>query len=255
MITVIGTGHIFQLSQILLSLFDEKQPEVIAVELDRHRYRSLLMKHANPDYEQKERTRQPFLYRYLGRFQQDLAKQFGVTAGEEMLTAILYAQSHQLPCACIDMDAQRVFSRMFQTMPMTEKIRFLLSGLGGLFVSHRRLEKEITKLENNVDSYMDEVAKVFPTIQTVLIDQRNEFMVQQLCTLQKDHQRIVAVVGDGHVPGIQVLLQQKNVPVEVIRLAELRTRNQTALDPTHATFQVTYDEQVSTQPDHEQRTN
>ncbi len=241
MITVIGTGHIFQLSQMLLSIFDERQPEVIAVELDRKRYHSLLMKHADPTYEQHARKNQPLLYRYLGRFQQDLADKFGVTAGEEMLTSILYAQSHQIPCSCIDMDAQHVFSQMFRKMPIKEKIRFLFSGLGGFFVSQRRLEEEIKNLEKNVDSYMGEMAKLFPTIKTVLIDQRNEFMVQHLQKLHNENQRIVAVVGDGHVPGIQMLLQNKHIPCEVIRLADLRMQKQTDANGSEATFQVTYD--------------
>lgn len=244
MITLIGTGHIFQLSQMLLSIFDERQPEVIAVELDRHRYQSLLMKHADPTYEQHARKNQPLLYRYLGRFQQDLADKFGVTAGEEMLTSILYAQSHQIPCSCIDMNAQHVFSQMFRQMSIKEKIRFLFSGLGGFFVSQRRLEEEIEKLEKNVDSYMVEMAKLFPTIKTVLIDQRNEFMVQHLLKLHEEHQRIIAVVGDGHVPGIQMLLQEKHIPCEVIRLVELRMQKQTGIDCSEATFQVTYDTSV-----------
>jgi len=241
MITVIGTGHIFQLSQMLLSIFDERQPDVVAVELDTKRYQSLLMKHADPSYEQTARKHQPFLYRYLGRFQQDLAEHFGVTAGDEMLTTMLYAQSHQIPCACIDMDAQQVFSQMLRKMTFKEKARFLFSGLGGLFVSKRRLEDEIEKLEKNVDSYMVEMARLFPTIKTVLIDQRNDFMVKNLLKLHEKHQSIIAVVGDGHVPGIQQLLKSRNITCEVVRLSELRDQTLKDIDPSKATFQVSYD--------------
>ena len=240
MITLIGTGHIFQLSQILLSIFDEKQPDVIGVELDINRYHALLTKQTNPDQKTEIQKKQPFLYRTLGRYQQDLAEKFGVTAGDEMLTTILYTQSHQIPCAYIDMDAQKVFSQMLKKMSFREKTKFLFSGISGFLISKRRIEDEIEKLENNVDSYMEEMAKMFPTIKTVLIDQRNEYMVKNLIKLKEKHDNIIAVVGDGHVPGMQQLLQEKKIDCEVIRLADLRKQKTMDVDPSKATFQITY---------------
>ena len=38
MITLIGTGHVFNLTQQLLDIFDEIRPEIICVELDKQRY-------------------------------------------------------------------------------------------------------------------------------------------------------------------------------------------------------------------------
>jgi pheromone shutdown protein TraB len=37
MITVIGTGHVFDLSAALLNIFEEKEPEIVGVELDPQR--------------------------------------------------------------------------------------------------------------------------------------------------------------------------------------------------------------------------
>jgi pheromone shutdown protein TraB len=241
MITLIGTGHIFHLSQMLLSIFDERQPDVIAVELDINRYHALIAKHNDPNNEQKRQKNQPFLYRTLGRYQQDLAERFGVSAGDEMLTSILYAQSHQIPCACIDMDAQRVFSQMIKEMTIREKAKFLFSGLSGFLISKKRLEDEIEKLEHNVDSYMQEMAKMFPTIQRVLINQRNDFMVQKLIKLTDDHDHIIAVVGDGHIQGMKKLLQKNKVECDIIRLEDLRKQKTTPLDHSEASFQVTYE--------------
>jgi len=54
----------------------------------------------------------------------------------------------------------------------------------------------------------------------VLIDDRNMHMARNISELAKKHTNIVAVVGDGHVPGLLEAL--KPLEVEVIRLRDLR---------------------------------
>ena len=44
MITLIGTGHVFNLSAALNRVFDEKKPDVICVELDQQRLHALILK-------------------------------------------------------------------------------------------------------------------------------------------------------------------------------------------------------------------
>ena len=57
MITLIGTGHVFNLSQALLNIFDEKQPDVFCIELDKQRYQALLLKQSNPEaYKEQEKN-------------------------------------------------------------------------------------------------------------------------------------------------------------------------------------------------------
>ena len=55
MITLIGTGHVFDLSQALLEILDERQPQVIGVELDRQRYQGLMSKASRPSETQKKK--------------------------------------------------------------------------------------------------------------------------------------------------------------------------------------------------------
>jgi len=97
MITLIGTGHVFNLSAALLSIFDEKEPEVVAVELDPQRYQAILLRNTDPATYNASKKNLPIIYRVLAQFQESMAEQYGVNAGDEMLTAINYAQSHQLP--------------------------------------------------------------------------------------------------------------------------------------------------------------
>jgi len=240
MITLIGTGHVFDLSNAILSEFDRITPDIICVELDQQRYQAMVLRQTEPERYEKARQDLPFVYRLLAQFQEDMAKQYGVHAGDEMLTAITYAQSHALPVAFIDTDAQKLFTTMWRTMPMTEKLRLILSGFTGFFVSRKRVEQELKNYQDNYTTYIDEIGKHYPTIKRVLIDERNQHMVGKLVELTQQYQRIVACIGDGHIPGISCLLQERQIPFEAVRLHDLQTQPQKDTDGASATFSFDY---------------
>lgn len=242
MITLIGTGHVFNLSQALLNIFDEKQPEIVCVELDKQRYNALMMKQSDPESYKSLQKNVPLLYKLLSRFQESMANEYGVTAGQEMLTTINYAQSHQLPIAFIDMNAQRLFSRMLKSMSLKEKLKLMFSGVGGIFISKKRVEKELEKFEDNFDKYIEEIGEKFPTVKRVLIDERNYYMVQQLSAANGQYKKIVAVMGDGHIPGISELLTKKELEFETIRLSDLRSQKISETDSSSASFSMEYKE-------------
>lgn len=242
MIILIGTGHVFNLSQALNNIFDEKQPEIMCVELDKQRFKALTLKKTDPEsYKNMERN-VPILYKILARFQEGMAKEYGVTAGEEMLTAINYASIHQIPVAFIDMNAQHLFAKMLRSMSFSEKLKLLFSGFGGFFVNKKQVEKELQKIEKNFDKYINEIGEKFPTIKRVLIDERNYYMVQQLATASEQYEKVIAVIGDGHIPGISKLLKKKEIEFETIRLSELRKQEPSKSDSATASFSMEYKE-------------
>jgi pheromone shutdown protein TraB len=238
MIVLIGTGHVFDLSSSLLSIFDERNPEVICVELDKQRYNALMLKVTDPEKYKETSKNQPFIYRLLSRFQEGMANEYGVVAGDEMLTAINYAKGRFLPVMFIDMNAQNLFSRMLKSMPISEKFKLMFSGFSGLFISKKRVEKELSKFEKNFDTYIEQIGDKFPTIKRVLIDERNEYMVQHLVKINEDYSSIVAVMGDGHIPGVSELLESKEIEFETIRLSELRSQKLAESDS--ASVSITY---------------
>jgi len=240
MITLIGTGHVFNLSEALLNIFDEKQPDIICIELDKQRYNAMMLKQNNPEKYQETSKDQPVIYRLLARFQDGMADEYGVQAGGEMLTAINYAQSHQIPLSYIDMNAQALFSRMLKDMSFREKLRLMFSGFGGLFVSKKRIEQELENIEENFDKYIEQIGKKFPTIKRFLIDERNAFMVKHLILASEKYEKIIAVVGDGHIPGISKLLTTKNAEFETVRLSALRNIVDKATDTSTANFSTVY---------------
>jgi len=244
MITLIGTGHVFNLSQALLNIFDDIQPEIICVELDKQRYNALILKQSDPEKYKEAGKNLPVIYKLLARFQDEMAKEYGVTAGEEMITSINYAQSHQLPVSFIDMNAQRLFQRMLKSMSLSEKIRLIFSGFGGFFVSKKRVEKELDKIEDNFDKYIEEIGEKFPTIKRVLIDERNAYMIKQLSMANEQYEKVIAVVGDGHIPGLSELLSKKEIGFKTIRLSELRKQDVSIsdYDSSSASFSIEHKE-------------
>jgi len=142
--------------------------------------------------------------------------------------------------AFIDMNAQNLFSRMLKSMSMSEKLKLLLSGFGGFFISKKNVEKELEKIEKDFDKYIVEIGKRFPTIKRVLIDERDQHMVQQLVAAGEKHERVVAIIGDGHVPGISELLAKKEIKFETVRLNELLKHGAGKSNSSSASFSMEY---------------
>jgi pheromone shutdown protein TraB len=141
------------------------------------------------------------------------------------------------------MNAQNLFKKMLKKMSWSEKIKLLLSGIGGFFVSKKRVEKELKKIENDFDNYVEKIGGRYPTIKQVLVDERNHFMAQQLAQAHEQYGKIIAVVGDGHIPGLSTLLKQKEIDFETIRLSQLRQKETSISDPSSASFSMEYKEQ------------
>ena len=240
MITLIGTGHVFNLKDALLDIFDEKKPEVIGVELDAQRYQAIMMKQQNPQEYEASKKNLPVIYRLLGRFQDSMASEYGVQAGDEMLTAISYAQTHGIPAEFIDMNAQTLFIKMWKSMPFSEKFRLFLSGFAGIFVSKKRVEQELKHFQDDYDTYIEEIGKKFPTIKTTLIDKRNDYMVNNILQLTQRYNAIIVCIGDGHVPGMSTLLLSKGMEIETIRLSDLRNYTPKERDSSSAGFSINY---------------
>lgn len=240
MIILIGTGHVFNLSQALLNIFDERQPDILCIELDKQRYEGLILKQTNPEKYHETSKNQPVVYKLLARFQDGMAKEYGVQAGQEMITTIEYARRHNLPLAFIDMNAQMMFSKMIKKMSISEKIKMMFSGIGGFFISKKRVEKELENIQKNFDEYLNEIGKKFPTIKRVLIDERNEFMAQQLVIANEKYKKVIAVVGDGHIPGLVDLLKKKDIIYETVRLREIKDKSVKVEDASSASFSIQY---------------
>lgn len=223
-ITLIGTGHVFDIGARVREELRRATPQLVGIELDPGRYHALRNRN-------KDKTGVPLVYRMLAGFQARIADAYGVEAGDEMLAAADEARALAVPLALIDVDAQRAFHRLRQEMGFREKMRFLGSVLAGALLPGKSVEKQVDEMQENYALYFDEMGRKFPTLKRVLLDERNEHMARNLVELGKGRQRIAAVMGDGHVDGVRDILLRSGHRVETVRLKDLRAKAAAAAPP------------------------
>ena len=66
-------------------------------------------------------------------------------------------------------------------------------------------------------------------------------MTQQLKIASDQYEKVVAVMGDGHIQGISKLLAANNIEFETVRLSDLRKKSNND-DNTSASFSLNYKE-------------
>lgn len=230
MITIIGTAHVFDISERLRDEILSRNPSVVAVELDKQRYVAL---RSEGDGKQDV----PLMYRAMSILQKKIADDFGVKVGSEMLTAIETAKELGAGVAFIDLPADVTFKKMMGAMSIKEKIYFVAGMVAGLFTSKERVEKEMKRYEKNEADYMDILEKNMPSISRVLIDERNIYMAENLKELDRRFDSVVAVVGDGHVSGL--LKELEGEGVETVRLKDLRNKERNTTN-AEVSYSISY---------------
>lgn len=212
MITIIGVGHVFAISDRVKEVIRDRRPEVVCLELDRSRYYALM---------NRDRSRPvPIQYRLLAYFQKRMARQFGTQVGEEMVAAAEAAGDVGAELALIDMEASRVFSELWRSMSFREKLRLLTGSVAGMLASKERVEKEIQRYEKHEEEFLAGLAEELPSVKRVLLDDRNRHMAERISSIASEHGSVVAVIGDGHVQGVIEALRPREV--EALRLRDLR---------------------------------
>jgi pheromone shutdown protein TraB len=106
-------------------------------------------------------------------------------------------------------------------MTFEEKVKLFVSTIAALFVGKKQVERELKRFDEDRTSYLDEFASQFPSVKRILIDDRDRYIAEGVRQLAAKYERVVAVVGEGHVDGI--LHQLVDLGPEVVRLRELRS--------------------------------
>ncbi len=216
MIVLLGVGHVFDIADQVKALIERERPDAVCVELDRARYHAL----QNPGGKPQGKI----TYRLLAKMQKRLADQYGGEAGAEMLAAAEAGRSMGAAVLLIDADANETFARLNQEMSRREKWKLALSAVSSLFISRRRMEKEIDSFQENGDVYLDEMQEQFPSLKKVLIDDRNALMAKRIDAAASRYPIVLAVIGDGHIEGIMELLDRDDI--KVYRLKDIRSDGQ-----------------------------
>ena len=201
-ITVVGTAHVSEESRKeVRETIEEVQPDLVGVELDEDRYKSLKEDSGWKDLDLSEAIRQgkaPLLLvnLFLSIYQRHMGLQQDVKPGSEMLEAIEMAEETGKEYALLDRDINETLSRGFSQLTIKEKI--LLAG--SIFAGKEEFDVEEVKDGDMLDLLVGKLEKQFPSLNKVFLEERNTYMAEKL--LEKDFNKAVVVVGAAHVKGI-----------------------------------------------------
>lgn len=221
-LTLIGTGHVFQVRDTIRLAVQALGPDVVFVELDRGRLHAL---------QQRAKGAPPpsgggFVHKRLQRFQEEVAGAYGADVGEEMLAAVEGAQAIGARVALIDPPADATVGKVLRQLTWRERLRaFGLMAKAGVEAVFRRgpetsVEDEIRRYQDDPEKALEDLRRQFPTIHRIVIAERDAVMARRIAALLRGARHGVAVVGDGHVPGLMRLLDDLNPAV--FRLADVR---------------------------------
>ncbi|MFP4523728.1 MAG: TraB/GumN family protein [Candidatus Woesearchaeota archaeon] len=209
-VTFIGTSHIAEDSvNEIKKAFLEQDPDIVAVELDRQRLHALLSDQ-KPSYSPRMIGRiglKGYLFAIIGSyFQRKLGRMVGVQPGSDMKQAVVLAKNNQKQVLLMDRNLQTTLKRFSKQLTRKEKWRFL----GDLLFGKRRAKRmkiDLKKVPPRklVTLLLDELKGRYPTMHRILVEERNEFMARRLAaaTLQHPDKKMLAVLGAGHLQGVQ----------------------------------------------------
>jgi len=215
-IILVGTAHISQESIDLVKKTIEKEnPDVVGVELDSKRLKQLRShsKWREMDLFQVMRSGQSYLLLLnllLAGIQKKFGESVGVKPGQEMVVAVNAAEESGAHIELLDRDIAVTMKRAFAEMGFIEKIKLFIGLLMSLFGEEEILSKEkVEELKNKdiLSELMEQLGKEMPKTKKVLVDERDLFIANKI--LSSDAKKIVAVVGIGHMNGIQRFLDKK----------------------------------------------
>ena len=212
-LTIIGTAHVSANSvEEVKDAIYEQQPEVVAIELDRGRYTRLKNEMAGIEEDDSISVTQIikdnkvglfFTTTLLSYFQSKIGDDVDVKPGSEMVGAIEACEDLQIPIALIDRDIGTTLQRALNKMGFVEKAKFMYGLIASALGFGDEEDVDIEELKNpeNLDDLMEMFKDEAPSVYEVLVHERDAYLAGRLLQLPQD--RVIAVVGAGHQPGIE----------------------------------------------------
>ncbi len=206
---LVATAHVSKEStRLVKSVIEEVKPDTVCVELCASRFQAIQQKDRwkDTDIVKVIRDKKSFLLLsnlLLASFQKRIARQFDVKPGEEMIMAINTAESVGAQIHLADRDIRTTLSRTWRVMGLWSKMKLIFQLLLSLGQLEEIKEEDIEKMKQQdvLETLLAEVGKSLPELKTILIDERDQYLAEKIRAAPGN--KIVAVVGAGHIPGIQ----------------------------------------------------
>ncbi len=211
---LVGTAHLSTESvQDVRTTVELVQPQAICVELCKSRHQTLTHADSWSRMDIFKIIRQKkaiFLLAQLimTSFYRRLGEKLGVQPGAEMLEGIDLAEKTKAELVLADREIEITLKRVWGNLTFWNKVKLLMHLTASIFVPEQIDAQMVESLKQKdlLESAMAEFAEKFPRIKERLIDERDIFLAQRI--RHAPGQRVVAVVGAGHIAGITRLIHE-----------------------------------------------
>lgn len=209
---LIGTAHVSQRSvDLVRQVIERERPDAVCIELDEGRYEALSQEKKFQEQDlrevlQKKQLATLMLNLILASYQRRLGLQLGVMPGSELMEAARAAQENDIPISLCDRDVRITLRRAWQSLSWWQRLRLVTELGASLFEDTEVSEEELARIREQdvVTEVMNELGRMMPDLKRVLIDERDAYLAHEI--LETEGDRIVAVVGAGHVEGMKARL-------------------------------------------------
>jgi len=210
---LVGTAHISRESvELVRRVIETERPDCVCVELDTQRYNALSQERhwETLDLRQVVRSGQLatlLINILLGSYQKRLGGKLGVVPGSELVEAIRASEEHGIPISLCDRDVRVTLRRAWHALPWYRKLTLISQVIAGAFESPDLTEDDLRHLRQRdvMTELMTELGEAMPTLKRILIDERDSYLAQKIRGSVGN--RIVAVVGAGHVAGMRKAIE------------------------------------------------
>jgi pheromone shutdown-related protein TraB len=208
-IILLGTAHVSKESaQLVKDVIEEEKPDTVCVELCESRYQAIRQKEMwqDTDIVKVIREKKSFLLLanlLLASFQKRIAKKLNIKPGQEMIQAIESGEAVGAKIHLADRDIRITLSRTWRTMGLWSKLKLFFQLILSIGEVDEISEEDIEKIKQKdvLETLLADVGKSLPVVKDILIDERDRYLAYKIRTAPGN--KIVAVVGAGHVPGIK----------------------------------------------------
>ena len=204
-----GTAHLSHNSVAdVAAVITRVQPDTVCVELCEPRFKALRDANAWRTMDVFKVVREGkalFLLAqlFLASFYRQLGKQIGITPGAEILEAITRAQECGAHLELVDRSIEITLKRIWGTLSFWKRLDLIAGGVGALFTRGDAISEvtiENLKQRDQLEAALSGLEQAYPEIKRILIDERDIWIAQSIRMVPGN--RVVAVVGAGHVAGI-----------------------------------------------------
>ncbi len=227
---IIGTAHVSAESvREVKEAIDDFRPDVVAVELDPGRYAALKkqVQEASVSEILEAKTFTQLLVQWiLAYLQRRIGLDVGVEPGAEMRAAVEVAEARGIRVGLIDRDIRITLRRFWRSLSLIEKIKMfyaLAVSLG--HIEDEEIDIEELKKQDVISLAMEEFRKFSPNGARALIDERDAYLAHQIIGLSGSYERVLVVIGAGHLQGVNRYLENPGTLPPISSLtADIKSR-------------------------------